>query len=302
MSDVFVHSSALMGTVVTIQVVGHGATPEEDRARRQAVTRALAWFHDVSERCSRFDPSSELRQMATHVDAPVRVSETLFEAVRFALAVAHATDGAFDPTVGARMERLGFNEEFRTGVMVETRTTRAVTFRDVILDDTHRTVTLTAPMMLDLGAVAKGLAIDLAARELASFGNFAVDAGGDMYLGGHNGAGAPWSVGIRHPRRDGEMLGTLRVSDAAVCTSGDYERTTATGDHHIVDARTGASVTALASVTVKAASAMVADALATAAFTLGPSAGLALLESQGVDGLIVSPSLERFATAGMHVE
>jgi len=91
------------------------------------------------------------------------------------------------------------------------------------------------------------------------------------------------------------------VSDTAVCTSGDYERVGPGADagHHVLDPRTGRSPGALASVTVVAPSAMVADALATAAFVLGPVEGLRLLERSGVDGLMVSPTLERFATRGM---
>ena len=56
--------------------------------------------------------------------------------------------------------------------------------------------TLHRPLTLDLGAVAKGLAVDAAARELAPFRNFAIDAGGDLYLGGCNDHGERWTVGI----------------------------------------------------------------------------------------------------------
>jgi thiamine biosynthesis lipoprotein len=88
-----------------------------------------------------------------------------------------------------------------------------------------------------------------------------------------------------------------------VCTSGDYERRSESiaGEHHIVDPRTRASPRVAASATVSAPTAMVADALATAAFVLGPDHGIALLERQGVDGLIVTPSLERFQTAGLQL-
>lgn len=302
MSEVFVHSEALMGTVVTIQVVGHGATAATRKERRAGVNRALAWFHDINDRCSRFAPDSELSQLSRNVRQPVEVSPTLFEAIKFALTVAAATDGAFDPTIGGRVESLGFNNEFRTGALVISHADSDVTFRDVDLDECARTITLNAPMVLDLGAVAKGLAIDMAARELAPFRDFAIDAGGDLYLGGFNQAGEAWTVGIRHPRSSHEVLGRLRVSNAAVCTSGDYERVNEAGAHHIVDARTGGQALDVASATVKAPSAMVADALATAAFALGPHAGIAFLEAQGVDGVIVTPSLERFETGGVHVE
>jgi thiamine biosynthesis lipoprotein len=162
-----------------------------------------------------------------------------------------------------------------------------------------QTITLLRPLLLDLGAVAKGLAIDMAAIELRPFHNFSIDAGGDLYLGGHNVDGRPWTVGIRHPRDEDELIDTLQVSNAAVCTSGDYERRHATGGHHILDARADAPMPLLASVTVVAPSAILADALSTAAFALGPVEGLALLERHRIDGLLVTPTLERFETPGM---
>jgi thiamine biosynthesis lipoprotein len=179
-------------------------------------------------------------------------------------------------------------------------TSAPATWRDVAIDEERRSVTLRTPLVLDLGAVAKGLAIDLAARELESFHDFAIDAGGDLYLGGRNAAGDAWTVGIRHPREHDEVLATLRVSDTAVCTSGDYERPASddSGDHHILDARLGASANTIASATVIAPSAMVADALSTAVFVLGPAEGLALLERHGLEGLLVTPALERHATRG----
>ena len=252
MNDFLVHSITAMGTVVTIQVVGHGTDEQQRQARTEAVERA------------------------------------------------------FDPTGGHRMESRGFNRNLRSGMIVRTAIApdRTASYRDVHVDPHREAITLLRPLVLDLGAVAKGLAIDMAVRELESFANFAIDAGGDLYLGGCNTEGKPWAVGIRHPRDYEKLLTTLHVSDGAVCTSGDYEHHSpmAGEEHHIMDARSGASATALASVTVLAPSAMVADALATAAFVLGPKEGIALLEQHGVEGLLVTPSLERFATPGMRLD
>ena len=231
-------------------------------------------------------------QLTAQVGIAVPVSAILYEAVQFALAVAEESGGAFDPTVGYAMETRGFNQEYRTGQTVRTALEPggSVSYRDVRLDPDRKTITLLRPLILDLGAVAKGLAIDLAARELRPFENFAIDAGGDLYLGGCNPNGEPWSIGIRHPRRDNELIDSLRVSNRAVCTSGDYERQSPTEDegHHILDPRTGASAHAVASVTVVAPTAMLADALATAAFVLGPTEGIRLFDRLGVDGLIFS--------------
>ena len=283
-----------MGTLVTIQVVRAGADA--------AVARAFRWFREIEARCSRFDERSELAQLTTRVGEPVPASPILFEAVRFALSVAEETSGAFDPTVGRRMEMRGFNREDRTGRTVNTLipSSTDVSYRDVTLDPEHHTIMCRQPLLLDLGAVAKGLAVDAAARELQPFHDFAIDAGGDLYLGGRNPGGMPWSVGIRHPRNHSELIDSLFVSDKAVCTSGDYERVMSVPqEHHILDPRTGVSPAAVASVTVAATTALAADALATAAFVLGPTDGLKLLERHGVEGLIVTTDLDRVETSGL---
>lgn len=307
MSDVYIRTLMLMSTCVTIQVVGHGADQPEAIDRRETVERAFEWFRRVEECCTRFDPQSEMMQLSRQVGVPVPVSALLYEAVQFAVAVAEESDGAFDPTVGHSMATRGFNREYRTGQMVRTDLAgppssgplEAVSYRDVILNPYQKTITLVRPLILDLGAVAKGLAIDMAARELSPLRDYSIDAGGDVYVAGCNPDGELWSIGIRHPRNDDQLIDSLRVSNQAVCTSGDYERRSADDAHHILDPRTGASADAVASVTVVAPTAMAADALATAAFVLGPTAGIQLLERQGVNGLIVSPTLERHSTRDM---
>jgi thiamine biosynthesis lipoprotein len=298
-SERFVQSMSAMSTVVTVQVVGASTTPTERDARAAGVARALEWFAHVEAACSRFDAASELRGLSTNFGVPVAVSPMLFHALSFSLAVARDTDGAFDPTIGRQMEALGFNRSHRDDAVVTSPFDNTpVSFRDIELDDVQHTVCINRPLALDLGAVAKGLAIDLASRELDAFPHFAIDAGGDQFFRGHNAHDEPWSVGIRHPRERDRTITTLRVTNRAVCTSGDYERVLpspgadGTSVHHLRDARTGASAYALASVTVLAPTAMVADALATAAFALGPNDGSALLARHGVDALLITPELE----------
>jgi thiamine biosynthesis lipoprotein len=272
-----------MGTIVSIEVDAPDA----------AAQRALEWFRLVELHCSRFDAGSELRQLAPGKRTPA--SPILFEVVRFALLVAEETAGAFDPTVGGRMAARGFNRHYLTREVTSApRSEEGISFRDVELDEHDSTILLRRPLTLDLGAVAKGLAIDAAARELQPFRNFAIDAGGDLYLGGCNPRGNPWSAGIRHPRAGTDLVDCLRISNRAVCTSGDYER-----GQHILDPRCDEPANGVASATVVAPSAMLADALATAAFVLEPEEGIALLGRMGVEGLIVSAGLEVFRTPGL---
>jgi thiamine biosynthesis lipoprotein len=317
-SNDIVRTLPLMGTFVTIHVVGCADEPKGDGEVEQAVERAFEWFYRVEQCCTRFDPNSELMQLTKHAGVPVRVSKILYEAVQFALAIAEESGGAFDPTVGCAMETRGFNRNYITGAEIRTvlaaraperRGTGAylraanssVSYRDVQLDPEGHTIALLRPLILDLGAVAKGLAVDLAAKELEGFGNFAINAGGDLYVGGCNPEREPWSIGIRHPRREDELIESLRISNRAVCTSGDYERLSADGNggHHILDPRTAWCASAAASVSVIAPNAMLADALATAAFVLGPIEGIQMLERYEVDGLIFSPQVERYATRGL---
>jgi thiamine biosynthesis lipoprotein len=256
------------------------------------VERAFAWFDTVERICTRFDRSSEVMQLLDHVGTPVRVSKLLFEVTAFAIDLAEQTDGAFDPAVGARLEQLGFNTNYKTGEAMHSDVeAEIVSYRDVQLNRRNHTILLRRPLILDLNAVSKGLAIDLAAKELQAFGDYCVEAGGDLYVRGHNLAGEAWHIGIQHPRAEGLFSRTLRLTDTAVCTSGDYERrvSDASGQSsgHILDARTRRPVAGLASVTVVAPTAMAADGLSTAAMVLGPDDGRQFLADQQVGGLLI---------------
>jgi FAD:protein FMN transferase len=300
-TDQYRRSIPIMGTIVSIEIASGGSTREAGHESAgapvaAAAERAFEWFREIERLCNRFDPGSELRLLTARAGETLAVSGILYTVVEFALAVAEETDGAFDPTVGRQMESRGFNRDYRTGDVTESHADSVdpVSFRDVHLDRDKRTITLRRPLVLDLGAVAKGLAIDMAVQELRPLQNFVIDAGGDLYLAGRNAAGERWTVGIRHPRRDREIIESITVSDEAVCTSGDYERR-----DHILDPRPGGSGDVSISATVVAPTALVADALSTAAFVLGPAKGIQLLERQGVEGLILSPTLERFTTRGL---
>jgi FAD:protein FMN transferase len=291
-------AEVFMDTLVSIEVIA--PVPAEDDSKEQ-IKKAFGWFEQVERSCSRFDPASELSCLCRSRGEPVAVSPLLFSLIDFALAVARSSGGAFDPTVGRQMEVKGFNKNYVSGEQVDSSFAQpGATWRDVVLDAKKRTVLLWRPLVLDLGAVAKGFAVDLAGAELERFPGYAINAGGDVLVKGINGNGQRWRIGIRHPRRPGELIDVLAVSDMAVCSSGDYERISS-GDaswHHIVEPASGGSAAGVVSATVVAPTAVVADALSTAVFVLGPAAGLKLLADQGVEGMIVTSNLEVHETKG----
>lgn len=289
-------SRAVMDTVVTIRL----AVPATSAAEFEPlVEQAFDWFDAVETACSRFAPGSEVRELAAKVGEPVALSPILLAALTVAMQVAEHTDGAFDPTIGHTLAAAGFDRDYRTGEAVAGLSDvfpglseeDMGTIEDLHLDPAGGTVVLDRPLLLDLGAVAKGLAIDLAAQELLTLPGATIDAGGDAYLHGTDLAGRGWRTGVADPHRPGELITELTLSDLAVATSGDY-------------ARPGQLLTRqqpddpLAAVTVLAPTAMAADALSTAVLLLGLRKGLALLaETEDVAALLVATTGELHLTS-----
>ncbi len=119
----------------------------------------------------------------------------------------------------------------------------------------------------DPTGVVKGWAVEEAAWMIAEAGarRFAINAGGDIVVRGGVGPGEPWRVGIRHPRRPDRLAAVVLLRDAAIATSGAYER-----GEHIVDPHTGRPPRDFLGVSVIGPSLTYADAYATAAFAMGP--------------------------------
>jgi len=286
-------STLQMGTLVRLQVV----TEAPVEFVNDAMDRAFAAIQRVEDICSRFDPHSELSLLCSSVGQIVPVSEVLFHALAFAWEVAELTNGTFDPTIGRDLEALGFNRHYLTGDLVDSGNAgpqpAALTYRDVVLDADNRSVTLHQPMRIDLGAVAKGLAVDSAAKELQGFEGFVVDAGGDMFVSGTDENELAWKIGIQHPTQPDETICSLRMTDVAVCTSGGYERRSPVRpeQHHIIAPDSKKSPTELLSCTAIGPFAMMADAFSTAAFLMGAKAGLQLLEDVELEGIVVTDTL-----------
>ena len=156
---------------------------------------------------------------------------------------------------------------------------------------------------IGLGGIAKGYAVDRAARVLAEAGftDSLVDGGGDVLASGTR-DGQPWRLGIQHPRGErGDILGIAAVSGMALVTSGDYERFRIVHGvryHHIIDPRTGWPASASISVSVLSKTAEQGVVLAKGIFILGPEKGLALAKAQGVEAMIVDPSEKQYFTDG----
>ncbi len=245
--------------------------------------QALARSHlaDLDAAASRFRPDSEVSRLAARAAGrPVSqlVSFLLADYLRAALEMSDLTDGLVDPSVGAALVASGYDadiEEIRASEASRgSDPLPAPGWRSIRLSDLN-VVSVPQGMLIDLGATAKAHAADTIARRLAAThrGGFLVNLGGDIAVSGSVPEGG-WNIGIE--LADGREAQVIRSDGAAVCTSSTQLRTWTTGTevrHHIIDPRTGASAPPVwASVTCAAPSAIVANAMSTAAVVLGDAA------------------------------
>ena len=172
-----------LGTSVVVAVT--------DADALEAARDAVALEVDALDRaCSRFRDDSDLTRLNDAGGLPVVVSPLLAEAIRVALRAARLTDGDVDPTVGGALEAIGYDVDFsaiepdRGDFAVKHRA--APGWADVVITDRPALVTLPVGTILDLGATAKALGADRAARaaHAATAGGVLVSLGGDIAVAG----------------------------------------------------------------------------------------------------------------------
>lgn len=253
-------------------------------------------FRDWDATFSRFDPDSELSRLNAAAGRPCPVSDLMFEVLVTAREAATATDGLFDPTLLRSLESIGYDRDFsaiRAGTPIaDTAAPPARTggWHDMRLLEAGRIVELPAGVGIDLGGLAKGMAVDAAIGELATrgVGAAAVDAGGDLAVIGLPTGREAWSIAIEGPGQDR----TVSLRSGAIATSSTSRRCWHQGDtlrHHLIDPRTGMpSTSALWSASVAAPTCTQAEAAAKAAFLLGPLDGSRFLAQHGLAGLFIS--------------
>jgi thiamine biosynthesis lipoprotein len=296
-----------MGTRVVLAAYTTSNLGQVDTKR--ALNAALEEIRRIEGVMSTWVPTSEVTRINESAGGPpVAVSDETRSVIARSLWISKLSEGTFDITFASMGKLWSFDEDLSTVVpdkkAVEVARKR-IDYRKVQLDETNKTVALIdRDTVINLGGIAKGYAIDQAADVLRKRGltSFYCQAGGDLYVEGTKPDGAPWRVGIRDPRGpEGKYFAILDVQDHAFSTAGDYERFFLTKDnvryHHILDPRTGYPATASRSVTIWAKDAVTADALDNAVFILGPTKGLALVESlEGAGAVIVDANNQVFVS------
>jgi thiamine biosynthesis lipoprotein len=201
------------------------------------------------------------------------------------------SDELFNPAIGKLVSLWGFHSDDRPAgpppdnSAITALVSQRPSVTDVTLDD-GRLRSSNPAVHYDLGAVAKGYAIDRGIERLRELGinNAIINAGGDLRAIGRHGD-RPWHIGIRDPRGPGVLAAVELGDDESVFTSGDYERFfdhDGRRYHHIIDPRSGYPADTVTSVTVVHTDATTADAAATALFVAGPEHWHAIARRMGI--------------------
>lgn len=291
-----------LGTVCTINLFDQGST--------ELYGQMFQKLKGIEQAFSVNLPDSAVSQINQSAGiAPVIVPQEVIYVLQEALRIAERTGGAFDPTIGPLVNLWdigGDNSQVPSQQAID-HARSLVDWRLVEIDSQRGTVYLPKQgMALDLGGIAKGYAADelVAIAQEAGIQQALFDLGGNIYAFGTKADGTPWRVGVKDPAQPGGSPAlALAVQNRSVVTSGMYERffeQEGIRYHHILNPATGYPVwNDIQSVTIVSKSSLLADALSTSVFLLGREKGLALLESEDAEGVIIGEDNLVYPTSGI---
>ena len=273
----------LLGTLVEIQATG-AAPPARLHA---AVDAAFAVVEQVQRRMSFHEASSTVSALNREaLQRPLRIDAQTWVVLAAAQRLSRLSEGAFDIAVGASLRDWGYLPAALPG---PAKPPFEGNWTDIeLLQDCH--VRFHRPLLIDLGGIAKGYAVDCAIAVLRQAGveGALVNAGGDLRT-----FGAPQAVHLRHPQAPVLAAHTLTLCDEALATSANYysRRDTAAGAvAPLLDPRRRRPWLGAASVSVRAADCMSADALTKVVLFAAPEAAERVLAAYGAQAYVQQPT------------
>jgi len=290
---------SIMGTSVSVTLWS-----DDSAIGEQAIAAVMEEMRRIDETLSPYISTSELSTVNREAyDGAVTMSNELTTIIDKALFYSRASKGAFDITFASVGKYYDYRNKQRPTEQKRIKLLEAIHYQFIQFDKESRSIKFLHPnVQIDLGGIAKGYAVDRAAKILSNFHivNATVSAGGDSRIVGDK-RGEPWVIGIKKPRglhasdeskRD-QVAILLPLENTAISTSGDYERffvDEKTGErvHHILNPKTGKSASGVVSVSVIGPVGFDTDPLSTTIFVLGVTEGLKLINKfRGFDCVII---------------
>lgn len=253
--------------------------PDKDTAEETG-EEIVEQLQTLSRRLNIFTEDSELSQLNSNAaSAPFKCSPRLWQVLQKARRAYEQTDGSVDISIGPLMDLWGFHggTEKKYPSAREVADKKALCGLDKVdFNEEEKKVVFSKPgMYLDLGAIAKGYALDLAVETAVGRGieQGIIDIGGNIYVFPKPPPNREnYHVGIRAPHGKDDLLAKVEVTDCFIATSGNYENAYQLDGktvHHIIDPDTGYPVENIASVTALAETGVQSDAFSTAVFIKG---------------------------------
>ena len=308
-ADMNKYSTVFMDTFDTvISLIGYAENQETFDARAAETHAMYLHLHKLFDTYNSYADEGITsvcdvnRQAAVE---PVKVDPILFGLLTFCKSNYELVNGQTNVAMGSVLSiwheyrELGLADPEHAAVPSAEELYRAGEHTDIdqmLLDPEKRTVYLTDPeMSLDVGAIAKGCAVELTARKMEAQGvdSLLMSIGGNLRSIGRKGDGTPWRAGVQNPDLSAKQqnLAVIDLTDASLVTSGSYQRYyTVDGQqyHHIIDPETLYPAEHHWAVSVWTADSGLADALSTALFVMSLDEGKALVEGwPGVEALWV---------------
>lgn len=292
-----------MGTLVSITAVSR--TWEEANS---AIDAGFQEVRRLEQLMSTWISDSELSRVnAAAGKNAVTVSPETMTVVRKSLQVAEMTEGAFNIAIGPAVDAWNISADPRLPTSDELAALKPlVDLQHIHTDVWERTIYLERPgMRIDVGGIGKGYAADqvvLVMKQAKAVAGV-VALSGDIKTFGRLPGAAAFPVGIRHPRKEGEILAEIALRDEAISTAGDYERffeKDGVRYHHILDPNTLQPARGCQSVSVIAKEGVWADGLDTGIFVLGATRGMELVEQlEDVEAIIVDDAGHLLISSGL---
>jgi len=254
-----------MDTVMELRAYGENPEKALDLAERE--------INRIDDMLKRSNPNSEVYKINENGSA--EVSPETAELINFAIEISKKTNGIFDISITPVMDLWGFYDKKYNvpGEKELIETLKKVNYKNIAVE--NNIVSVKNDIKIDLGGIAKGFTSNRI-MEIFKENNITsglVSLGGNVQAFGSKPNKEKWKIGIQNPDDESSYIGTLKIEDTAVITSGGYHRFFEKDGityHHIIDPKTGfPAKSGVKSVTIISKNGTLADGLSTSLFIMG---------------------------------
>ncbi len=298
-------------------IVGYEKSKEIFDENCKEIKALLEEYHKLYTIYNTYDGVNNLCAVNNAGGEALTVDQKLIDMLSYAKEMYAATSGKLNVAMGSvlniwhnyRNEGINDPASARLPSIDALKAAKEFTnIEDLIIDYENKTVRLADPQMrLDVGAVAKGYAVEAVARYMAERGmnGYSLNIGGNIRIVGVRDDGEKWKVGVENPDttdKENPYIEYLMLEDMSVVTSGTYQRYYEVDGkryHHIIDPETLFPGENFLSVTIVCKSSAMGDALSTALFTMTQAEGEAIIDSiEDAEAMWVMPDGERIYSDG----